>query len=325
MLFKHITRNLVVVASIFVAAGCAPVSIAELVPESSRATIDLESAALSLAVGADAIWVVGGGKVLRIDPKRYIVTQSLSIPGHSIAVRDDAVWVASFNALTLNAQPGVVYRIDPRTNQIVAKVQVGMGSGGIAVGKNAVWVANYRDASVSRIDALSNRVVSTIEVGDGPDAIAVGEGAVWVANRYGSVTRINPQTNSVVATIATGRWTHGLAVGAGRVWVIRAVPTLSGLEGAVLQIDPRTNRLVGDPIPVGLSAWSVVVGHGSVWVSNTTEYSVSRIDPVTNQVKATLRVPCPFALAISENRVWVTHQALGRRSSCRNAISSITP
>jgi len=183
MHFKHVAGAFGVVASTFMAAGCTPLPPAELVPESSRETIYLESPATALAVGADAIWVVGGerSKVFRIDPKRYIVSRSFSIHGNSVAVGGDAVWVASSQVRTLNAQPGVVYRIDPQTNQIVATVEVGTGAaaggpGGIAVGEDAVWVANYRDDTVSRIDTLTNRVVATIAVGDHPSGIAVGEG-----------------------------------------------------------------------------------------------------------------------------------------------------
>ena len=145
---------------------------------------------------------------------------------------------------------------------------------------------------------------------------------MWVANRYGTVSRIDPRTNAVVATVTVGSWTHGVAVGAGRIWVVRAA-RWGLLKGTVLQIDPKTNRLIGDSIPVGQYAWSVVVGQGSVWVSNPNDDSISRIDPVTNQVNATLRVPCPWGLAISKTNLWVAHT--GRVSICGYAITSLTP
>lgn len=77
---------------------------------------------------------------------------------------------------------------------------------------------------------------------------------------------------------------------------------------------------------IGIVPNSIAYGHGSMWVANgngrgvvynpTTgegpgfpgEDSVQRVDPVTGRVVASLRVPDPFDLAVSQSDVWVMGQ-----------------
>jgi virginiamycin B lyase len=53
----------------------------------------------------------------------------------------------------------------------------------VAVGANAVWVANEADGTVSRIDPRRNEVTETIQVGAEPVDLVAGLGAVWVVRR----------------------------------------------------------------------------------------------------------------------------------------------
>ncbi|HUP32532.1 MAG TPA: serine/threonine-protein kinase [Gaiellaceae bacterium] len=73
-------------------------------------------------------------------------------------------------------------------------------------------------------------VSTTHPVGDGPVDVAVGEDAVWVANQLErTVMRLDPETGDVVETIAVGNEPQRLAAGEGRVWVtVRAAPTEDG-------------------------------------------------------------------------------------------------
>jgi virginiamycin B lyase len=53
----------------------------------------------------------------------------------------------------------------------------------------------------------------------------------------------------------------------------------------------------------------VAAGEGAVWVANVKDNTVSRIDPVTNNVAATTRVGAnPGALAVGGRAVWVANQ-----------------
>jgi YVTN family beta-propeller protein len=60
-------------------------------------------------------------------------------------------------------------------------------------------------------------------------------------------------------------------------------------------------------ISVGANPAALAVGNDSVWVANSGDGSVSRIDPRTNAVTATVAVGHrPQGIAIAAGAVWVT-------------------
>ena len=51
-------------------------------------------------------------------------------------------------------------------------------------------------------------------------------------------------------------------------------------------------------------------GGGAVWVANTAGGTVSRIDPATSEVVATIEIgAAPSGIAVGDGAVWVTAQA----------------
>jgi YVTN family beta-propeller protein len=57
-------------------------------------------------------------------------------------------------------------------------------------------------------------------------------------------------------------------------------------------------------IPVGAGPTAVAFGLGSVWVTNGIDKTVSRVDPITDAVVATIPVgDAPDALAVAEGVV----------------------
>jgi DNA-binding beta-propeller fold protein YncE len=77
----------------------------------------------------------------------------------------------------------------------------------------------------------------------------------------------------VVARIPLGTGPSGITTGGSAVWV-----TLHD-ECTVVKIDPRTNALVGEPIPVGVRPVLAARGADALWVTNAWSKSLSRIDP----------------------------------------------
>ena len=191
------------------------------------------------------------GEIARVRIGRPVPSLPSSAP---VAVGPRAVWAG-------NGESSVM-KIDPVTNRLQARIDVGNDPASIAVGPSGVWVADDVDDTVTRIDPRSeNAVTDTLPVGRAPSSIAVGEGAVWVANSEDdNVTRIDADTGSVTATIQVGSRPTGVATGGGAVWVA------NNLDGTVSRIDPATNR-VTDEIDVGEAPESLVVASGEVWVS----------------------------------------------------------
>ena len=153
---------------------------------------------------------------------------------------------------------------------------------------------------IKRIDPNSDRVVATIPVGRWPSNVEFGLDAVWVtlnlprAHPTGEVIRIDPATNQVVARIRVdGGWPRDIAIGEGAVWVYGHSRRSAGAWSAssLWEIDPQTDQLVGTVLdrkgdltdgiyfPDGVS-----VGDGYVWVANASEDGL-RIDPITHSRK----------------------------------------
>jgi YVTN family beta-propeller protein len=132
----------------------------------------------AVAAGKDAIWVVGGRTLWRVDPATHRLAGAIALgfAPADVAAGAGAVWV-------VDEQRGVVVRVDPASSRIVARIRVGRSPRAVAVGSGGVWVANQADGTVSRIDPGRNAVARTIAVGAHPVDLAAGLGAVWIVQR----------------------------------------------------------------------------------------------------------------------------------------------
>jgi YVTN family beta-propeller protein len=155
-----------------------------------------------------------------------------------------------------------VDRIDPATGDVtMPDIPVGGLPDGIAVGPDAVWVANGQDGTVTRIDPATGQPDGPVAVGAGPAGIAVTPASVWVANSLDlTVSRLDPATGQVTDTIPVGDGPSAIAAANNGVWV--------GDEfGATLdRIDPQARRVVR-VVPVGSSPRGIVVAGSGVWVA----------------------------------------------------------
>jgi len=135
--------------------------------------------------------------------------------------------------------------INLKSDRLVGQLPLGVRSGQVAVGEEAVWVANAEQGTVARVDPAARRVVQRISVGREPAGVVAGGGAVWVANSgERSVSWINPLTDTVVKTVPVGNGPTGIALGLGAVWVANS------LDNSVSRIDADTGKVVGT-VPVG--------------------------------------------------------------------------
>ncbi len=101
-----------------------------------------------------------------------------------------------------------------------------------------------------------------------------------------------------------------MAVGGGFIWVIAG--------GSVVRIDPKTNQVIGKPIPAGVqfesdielgegALWVTVIGSGDLGAPNDRD-AVSRIDTETGETVATIKVSRgPVSLAVTPGAVWVVN------------------
>ena len=135
-----------------------------------------------LALGAGSVWTTDASGLARVDARTGSLLAHVPLPFLTnttqapIAFGGGSAWVADEGG-------NAVWRIDARTNTVIATLAVGGHPTGIAVGAGAVWVANA-DGTMSRIDPNAGqglgRVVRTIRVGGTPSSIGIGGGLVWV-------------------------------------------------------------------------------------------------------------------------------------------------
>jgi YVTN family beta-propeller protein len=104
----------------------------------------------------------------------------------------------------------------PADVQACSANRVGNRPGVVAVGKDAVWVANTIDGTVSRIGPAEGAVTDTIPVGLAPAGIAVGSDAIWVTSEgTNSVVRVDARSRTIVGSVSVGNDPTGVSVGEG--------------------------------------------------------------------------------------------------------------
>jgi DNA-binding SARP family transcriptional activator len=80
---------------------------------------------------------------------------------------------------------------------------------------------------------------------------------------------------------------------------------------SVAVIDPQRSRVVGHVL-VGRRPVALAIGHGSVWVANTDDGTVSRIHPDRHEVIRTIGIGAPaIDLAVATDAVWVANGSDG--------------
>lgn len=244
----------------------------------------------------EAVWVVGGSTLTRIDPLTGDVDATVDVGPEAadVVVDGSGVWVA-------NRVGNSVSRIDPQTNRVVATIDVGNDAVGIASDGSSIWVAVRDDGEVVRIDPARNEVADRVVVGTNPEGMAADADGVWVAAfEDATVSRIDPASSEVVVDIDVGPLPLGMAIGLGSVWVAE-----SG-SSSIARIDPAENLLI-ESVVAGPAPRSVVVAGSFIWVVDDTDRRLYQIDPELDQVVTTVSdLGDPTDVTFGAGLLWVT-------------------
>jgi virginiamycin B lyase len=269
----------------------------------------------SLAFDGTMLWVfTGSGEAARLDSATNTIGALTTVDAThrdgGFAVNQWGLWLNDFDA-------DLVYRVDPASLEVVAKIPVGPNPEGLAVdAKNgAVWIANHRGGTVARIDPATNKVVATITIGNpgssGPHQVGLGLGSVWVGvPNTSSVYRLDPVTNKVEATIDIPA---GASPCSGFAFSEQAVWTPSCQDATTLvRIDPVANKVVAT-IELGGYGDDPIMINGVPWlvVESTTggPARLVRIDPTTNTIDRVISLGDAFMganLVVAAGSVWAT-------------------
>jgi streptogramin lyase len=304
---------LLLAAVLVMAAGCAGLSDQTVtvgpppphapkeavVPTRARpeAAINLGPGMTRLAVGEGAVWVLQGGRLLKIDPKtnRLLAVIPKIRSSTPFAAGAGGVWVPAGSKLL---------KFDPQTGGLLARIPVKCES--VVVGAGSVWAAHAKKGVVMRIDPRTCQVIATIEVDKSPMVLAAGEGAVWALSwEKNVVSQIDPESNQVVARVPLGIGLPigELAAGEGGVWVSKQARLPLGVANALVVVDPASKQ-----VAKVFKTWfdgRFALGGGAVWVA-TPEY-VARINVANGQVveKVLLHTGAYGAMASGEDALWL--------------------
>lgn len=272
----------------------------------------------TLAVALAAVALVGlytyrlrPADPTQADAPRVVRTAALG-PGVALgmAALPDGVWVGN------NSLAGVL-RLDPETGETVASVKtydrpaprldLHPAISDVTAAFGSIWTVDPEFGTVTRIDPNTNQVIATIEVGSNPSSAAEAAGALWVVSAlHGTVSRIDPTTDRVTAT---AELPVADAVEANIAGDQRALWIAIGNE--LVRVDPRSLDVVAR---VGLAgiADGIAVDRG-VWVATGTRGTVSKIDPESNRIEATIEIgTTPSAVTAANGWIWVTDRRDGQ-------------
>jgi hypothetical protein len=256
------------------------------------------SNAIGVQLGEGFLWVVDPGHLYKVNPDTSSIVAEFENSFKGLTVGYRAVWTF----IDYQSPRDGLVRIDPRTNQVSDRIPGLSDIYGIDTGYGAVWAATSAYGELLRVENGSRRIVKRIPVEstqNSPRSVAAGEGAVWVVDISPAVvSRIDPSTNQVVATIPI-EGARAVEAGLGAVWVTTD-------QGSVVVLNPATNTPLTS-IEAGKGSTSgIAIGAGSVWVVNSDEGTVARIDPSSYEIEA--RIPVgenAGVIAADNDQVWV--------------------
>ncbi len=185
------------------------------------------------AMAADLALPIASRSITELKPTAVI---RLGKTADWVAITPDAVWAGSTG-------PNAVHRIDPRTNELIATVELtGEPCSGLAVGFGSVWIPLCgKPSTLARIDAARNVVSAVFQAGPAGSegGVTVSTDSVWViTDKDGSLARIDPDTGTVRQTVRVPAGSYNPRFYEGLVWVTRAdgaeITAVDAATGAVL-------------------------------------------------------------------------------------------
>lgn len=170
-----------------------------------------------LAVDGATVWATNKGRVEHWSRQGKLAEVAMSHPCGAMAIDSGSLWVADCKDLTLNRIDLGTAKI---TAVIPTGIANPRGELNVVAGAGSIWVASDAKGVIARVDPASNSVVASIPVDQDSYYLTFGYGALWAVSAVRqSIQKIDPQTNMVVSRAGLGREPGFLVAGEGSVWV----------------------------------------------------------------------------------------------------------
>jgi streptogramin lyase len=243
--------------------------------------------------------------------------------GGNVSLGQGAVWV---DREAFGRAHDIVTRIDPRTNKVVATIDVaspGQSATSVFATPGAVWVLDYYAGLVRGIDPQTNKLVFVTALSDesGPLTMSYGAGSLWLCNYQADLglQRLDPTTLQVQAQIDVSQGQGFGCVGAialdQAVWVLAKGP--EGEPALIERVNTTTNRVsAAAPPPEGSTNGGLAADAHGVWYLDA-QLGLIRLDPRSGKAVAQLAMTDGAGLALGDGSVWV--------ANTEGILSRITP
>jgi ABC-type transport system substrate-binding protein/tRNA A-37 threonylcarbamoyl transferase component Bud32 len=199
-----------------------------------------------IAYGAGSLWLAQEGAIIRVDPRTGHTLRRYSTPARWLVFADGAVWAA-------HPGSGLVTKIDPVENRIVAQTKLHPWITDLAVGGGFVWVSVTPDNAVFKLGEDDLSVQGSTPAGSDPERISFGGGRLWIANSAAdSVSLVNGLSDKLTRLATTARPTTALyRDGLVAIAAARAPTPLPPITGEDLRIStPTEDGNYGSPDPL---------------------------------------------------------------------------
>ncbi len=247
--------------------------------------------------------------VMKVDLANQRVTERIGLP-----IRPDAlaagngVWaVTAGDAEVGYVANAVVTRVDDPTSARPTMYSIpGTGGGApvIAATQGAVWVGNDDDARIARFDTATRKVSITVR-GVTPRVLVTGRDVLWAVEALDdTVTQMDSKSGRILGSLEIDLQAPSAGVeAADALWVTDRAAGLVWRINAAAHLAART-------IEVGRGPTAIAAGGGFIWIANTLDGTISKLDPTRDEVVATQGLDgYPIALGWSQNRLWVLTRA----------------
>jgi len=168
----------------------------------------------------------------------------------------------------------------------------------------AIGVAAQPSVPPPALVPIATRAVATLKIPGSADFLVADGRGVWVTNE-GRMERLELGHTAPVASVALASPCGAPVTGFGSLWVADCK------DAGLVRISLKTHQ-VEARIATGLAdpdgELSLAAGGDAIWVLSDRKGMLSRVDPATNRIAATVAVaPESFAAVFAFGSVWITN------------------
>jgi hypothetical protein len=242
-------------------------------------SVDLFGTPIAVANGFGSVWALDSfGTLTRLAPSSAEVEAEIEV-GSSAPYN---IWMGAGSVWVADDAGGEVIRVDPVSNDVVARIPVGDGPASMAFSGGKAWVANHRDRGITVVDTETNEATPLVRMKAGaPERLALLGGRLWVTGRGIGLFGLDPRTGNVEKQVHLDVSGIDLVAADGALWVPSrsaeidpsGFPTMNALR----RVTPDGRMTVAAEPSGPLDVHGLAAGDGAVWLADTTNGVLYRV------------------------------------------------